>query len=100
MRELSTRQAAKLLGLSHAALVRYMAAGKIPVPKAIQFGKFKAHLWTEAEIEHVRQLLPKIANGRKTRYKKKQSAPGKQQSRQARGRSAKAKGKTSSKKKK
>lgn len=70
MRELSTRQAAKLLGLSHAALVRYMASGKIPAPKAIQFGKFKAHLWTEAEIEHVRQLLPRIANGRKTRYQK------------------------------
>jgi hypothetical protein len=28
------------------------------------------HLWTEASIEQVRQLLPKIANGRKTRYKK------------------------------
>jgi hypothetical protein len=28
------------------------------------------HLWTEAEIEHVRKLLPKIANGRKTRYQK------------------------------
>ena len=25
-------------------------------------------MWTDAEIEHVRQLLPKIANGRKTRY--------------------------------
>jgi len=79
MDELSTRQAAKLLGLSHAALVRYIAAGKIPAPKAIQFGKFKAHLWTEAEVEHVRQLLPKIANGRKTRYKKKQSATSSQQ---------------------
>jgi predicted DNA-binding transcriptional regulator AlpA len=70
MSDISTRQAAKKLGLSHAALVRYMAAGKIPAPKAIQFGGFKAHLWTEAEIEHVRQLLPKIANGRKTRYSK------------------------------
>ena len=29
------------------------------------------HLWTEEEIEHVRKLLPKIANGRKTRHKKK-----------------------------
>jgi hypothetical protein len=28
------------------------------------------HIWTEAEIEHLRQLLPKIANGRKTRYSK------------------------------
>jgi hypothetical protein len=37
------------------------------------------HLWTEEEIEHVRKLLPKIANGRKTRYKK-QSAISNQQS--------------------
>jgi predicted DNA-binding transcriptional regulator AlpA len=70
MTEFSTRQAAKRLGLSHAALVRYIAAGKIPTPKSIHFGKFRAHLWTEAEIEHVRQLLPKIANGRKTRHQK------------------------------
>jgi predicted DNA-binding transcriptional regulator AlpA len=70
MNDLSTRQAAKKLGLSHAALVRYIGAGKIPTPKSIQFGKFRAHLWTEAEIEHVRKLLPKIANGRKTRYSK------------------------------
>jgi predicted DNA-binding transcriptional regulator AlpA len=70
MKGMSTRQVAKSLGLSHAALVRYMADGKIPTPNAIQFGGFRAHLWTEAEIEHVRQLLPKIANGRKTRYSK------------------------------
>ena len=80
MTDFSTRQAAKQLGLSHAALVRYIAAGKIPTPKSIQFGKFRAHLWTEEEIEHVRKLLPKIANGRKTRYQKKQSAVSTQQS--------------------
>jgi len=28
------------------------------------------HLWTEADIERVRKLLPKIKNGRKTRYQK------------------------------
>jgi predicted DNA-binding transcriptional regulator AlpA len=80
MADFSTRQVAKILGLSHAALVHYIADGKIPTPKSIQFGKFRAHLWTEAEIEHVRQLLPKIANGRKTRYSKlreKQKAPAK-----------------------
>jgi hypothetical protein len=36
----------------------------------VKAGKRNIHLWTEAEIEHVRQLLPKIANGRKTRYSK------------------------------
>ena len=70
MTDFSTRQVAKKLGVSHAALVRYIAAGKIPTPKSIQFGKFRAHLWTEEEIEQVRKLLPKIANGRKTRYQK------------------------------
>jgi hypothetical protein len=39
-------------------------------------------MWTEAEIETARQLLPKIANGRKTRYKK-QSAVSNQQSAKA-----------------
>jgi len=29
------------------------------------------YLWTEQDIEHVRKLLPKIANGRKTRYSKR-----------------------------
>lgn len=31
-------------------------------------------IWTEQDIEKVRTLLPKIANGRKTRYKRKHSA--------------------------
>ena len=66
----STRQAAKKLGTTHAALSRYISAGKIPAPKSVTAGGMTVHLWTEAEIEHVRQLLPKIANGRKTRYSK------------------------------
>jgi predicted DNA-binding transcriptional regulator AlpA len=66
----STRQAAKKLGLGHTTLVQYVEAGKVPAPKSIIPGERPTHLWTEAEIEHVRQLLPKIANGRTTRYKK------------------------------
>jgi hypothetical protein len=75
----STRQAAKKLGLGHTTLVQYVEAGKVPAPKSVIPGERPTHLWTEAEIEHVRQLLPKIANGRKTRYKK-QSAVSTQQS--------------------
>ena len=56
--------------MSHAALVRYISAVKIPAPKTVEFGGFRAHTWTEEEVEHVRELLPKIANGRKTRYQK------------------------------
>jgi predicted transcriptional regulator len=67
---LSTRQAAKKLGITHAALSRYITAGKVPAPKTVTAGGMTVHLWTEQEIEHVRKLLPKIANGRKTRYQK------------------------------
>lgn len=28
------------------------------------------HLWSEEEIEQIRKLLPKIANGRKTRWQR------------------------------
>ena len=66
----STRQAAKKLGITNATLVRYIQAGKVPAPRSATSGGMTIHFWTEAEIEHVRKLLPKIANGRKTRYQK------------------------------
>ena len=71
MKRFSTREAAKNLGIDHATLSNYLAVGKLPAPETITVGKRIVHMWTEAEIEHVRKLLPKIANGRKTRYKKK-----------------------------
>jgi predicted DNA-binding transcriptional regulator AlpA len=76
----STREAANKLGITQATLSTYIKAGKIPPPKILQIGRRTVHAWTEAEIEHVRKLLPKIANGRKTRYSKlreKQKAPAK-----------------------
>jgi predicted DNA-binding transcriptional regulator AlpA len=76
---ITTRQAAKKLGIGAKTLSNYIAVKKVPAPKVIEFGKFVVHSWTEAEIEHVRKLLPKIANGRKTRYTKKQSAVSTQQ---------------------
>jgi predicted DNA-binding transcriptional regulator AlpA len=67
---ITTRQAAKKLGIGAKTLSNYIAVKKVPAPKVIKFGKFVVHSWTEEEIEHVRKLLPKIANGRKTRYQK------------------------------
>jgi len=66
----STRQAARKLGIDPTTLSRYVAAGKVPAPKLIQAEGMRVHGWTEEEIEQVRQLLPKIVNGRKTRYQK------------------------------
>jgi predicted DNA-binding transcriptional regulator AlpA len=70
MDKYSTRSAAKELGISLMSLMRYIKAKKIPVPPAVKVGGGIVRAWTKDEIEVVRKLLPKIANGRKTRYQK------------------------------
>jgi len=66
----STREAAKKLGISFPTINRYIADKKIPLPPIVKVGGVSVRLWSEREIERVRALLPKIANGRKTRYQK------------------------------
>ncbi len=66
----STREAAKKLGISFTSMNRYIAEKKLPVPKVQRFGGGQLRIWSDQDIEHIRQLLPKIANGRKTRYSK------------------------------
>lgn len=65
----STSEAAKKIGVSLITLKRYIAAKRIPLPPP-RVGGVRIRLWSEEDIETVRQLLPKIANGRKTRYSK------------------------------
>lgn len=79
MKIISTSQAARRLGLHVDTLAHYIAVGKVPAPTILEVGSRTIHAWTEEEIDHVRKLLPKIANGRKTRYKRKQSALSNQQ---------------------
>lgn len=78
METFSTREAARRLGLDVATLSRHIAAKKVPTPKLVQVGKVRLHMWTAADIQRVRKILPKIANGRKTRYQK-QRQKGKKQ---------------------
>jgi recombinational DNA repair protein RecT len=70
MKVISTRQAAKRLGIHPDTLSHYIAVWKLPALTILDVGTTKLHAWTEEEIERARKLLPKIANGRKTRYKK------------------------------
>lgn len=74
---LTSNQVAKKLGLPVTTLSTYISAGKIPRPKSVTSGRMTIYLWTEEDIERVRKLLPKIKNGRKTRYQKqkKQKQP-------------------------
>lgn len=74
MKTYSTNDAAKRLGITGAALSKYIKAGKVPEPNVVQVGRMKLHSWTDEDIERARELLPKIANGRKTSHIKRQSA--------------------------
>jgi excisionase family DNA binding protein len=78
MNKYSTRQAAQKLELDLTTVQRYIAAGKIPAPALVEVGGGKLRIWTDEDIEHVRKLLPKIANGRKTRYQKLREKQGTQ----------------------
>lgn len=70
----STRQAAKKLGIAVSTLSRYISEGKIPAPRTVAIGDLRVHSWTERDIERVRGILPKIENGRKTRYIRERAA--------------------------
>ena len=72
MSKLSTFQVAKKLGLTAVSLGRYIKAGKVPAPQETMAGGIRMRLWSERDIEKLKEVLPKIKNGRKTRYKKKQ----------------------------
>ncbi len=77
MNQHSTREAAQKLGISFTSFNRYIAARKIPLPPVIRVGGIRVRLWSDADIRKVREILPSLKNGRKTRYQKqkKQSKP-------------------------
>src|SRR5437764_14888773 len=70
MSSYSTREAAQKLGLTHITLKRYIAAGKIPIPAVTMVGGVRVRLWSDKDIKRIRAILPKIANGRKTRHQR------------------------------
>jgi len=75
MARFSTTQAAKKLGIALSTLSRYISDKKIPAPRIVEIGGLQVHSWSEKDIQRVRALLPKIVNGRKTRYQKRKTLP-------------------------
>jgi predicted site-specific integrase-resolvase len=65
MKTHSSREVAKLLGISLKSLQRYIAAGKISVPPVQYVGGTKFRAWTDRDVEKVRKQLLKIKNGRR-----------------------------------
>lgn len=69
----STREAAKKLGISWPTLNKFIGLKQIPMPPVTRVGGVRVRLWSDDDIAKVREVLPKIQNGRKTRHKNKQS---------------------------
>ncbi len=74
MPKFSTEQVARLLGINPGTLSRYIKARKIIAPEETMAGGMRMRLWSEREIERLREMLPKIADGRKTRWQKQRKA--------------------------
>jgi hypothetical protein len=66
----STRETAKELEMHAITLHRHILAKKVPAPEIQMIGGVRIRLWSQKDIDRVRKLLPKIANGRKKRSKK------------------------------
>jgi predicted site-specific integrase-resolvase len=84
MTRYSTNEAAAKVGITGTALSRYIKTGKVPAPQIIETGKASLHVWSEEDIENLRKLLPKIANGRKTRWQREREAKKKKQTKRKR----------------
>ncbi|MGC2107206.1 MAG: helix-turn-helix domain-containing protein [Candidatus Acidiferrum sp.] len=61
----STREAAKLIGISHQTLYDWIAGGHIAAPKPIGIGKATIRLWTRKDIDEARQFKGTLEPGRK-----------------------------------
>src|SRR5690348_2067864 len=87
MQKISTEQVAEVVGLNSATLSRYIKSGKITAPKETMVGRIRMRLWSDSDIRRLKEILPTIANGRKTRYKKKHSVASSRQSAKAKKKS-------------
>jgi DNA-binding transcriptional MerR regulator len=71
MKNASTVQVARLLGISKNTLLSWLYQGKIPEPKRHKNGGQDIRLWSAADIERARKY--KEANYRKGRGRKKKA---------------------------
>ncbi len=56
---LTTRDAAKVGGISLVTLQRWIAAGKVRAQKLKVLGKVKVRLWSKADVERIRKARQK-----------------------------------------
>jgi excisionase family DNA binding protein len=68
MSPLSTPEVAKRVGIHQATLERWLASGKLGMPKPLRVGRKVFRNWTDSDVERVRKY--KQENYRKGRGRK------------------------------
>jgi len=65
----STKEVAEMVGISRITLQRWLLSGKLSEPNRLKVGGVDVRLWTQPDLERVRQY--KAMNYRKGRGRKK-----------------------------
>lgn len=60
VREYTTTEAAKKLGLLRPHLQRAIAQGKVPPPPLLKIGPIRVRLWSKRDIDRARRALEKL----------------------------------------
>lgn len=67
--KLSTRDAAKKIGVVLLTLQRHVSAGTVDAPPLQKVGGVRVRLWTARDIEKARKVLATVKRGRKPKAK-------------------------------
>lgn len=70
-RTYSTDEAARAVGVGRVTLQRWIAAGKVSVPKLTRVGGVRVRLWTERDVARLEKQLGKLYHPEKVRSGKK-----------------------------
>ena len=65
MKTYSTREAAKMLGVTMMTLHRHVVAKNVTVPPVSHVGGSRFRAWKQSDVERVREQLLRIKKGRK-----------------------------------
>ena len=73
MKEYSTAQVARMIGVHKVTLKRWLLEGKMKEPRKVRVGNVDARIWIDRDVERVRKY--KQENYRKGRGRKAKAKP-------------------------
>jgi hypothetical protein len=68
-KQFSTREAARMLGVTILTVQRHISAGTLNPPKLQKVGGVTVRLWADRDIENAQAILADIKPGRKKKKK-------------------------------